>query len=226
MSEKIVIAIDGPAGSGKSTVARMVAEKLGMIYLDTGAMYRAITYLAICAGSIGNKDAITDIAKKTSIRLSYENGVTRVYAAGHEITSEIRSQEVNASVSYVATIPEVRHELVRAQRLMSLNSDVVLEGRDTTTRVFPDADLKIFMTADLRKRAERRFEEFRAKEAEVTLQEVIDNIVERDETDSGRDLDPLRVAEDAVVLDSTDKSIDEEVMFIVEKYKAIKKNKC
>ena len=144
MSQKKVIAIDGPAGSGKSTIAKKLAESLGYVYLDTGAMYRAITYLALSKNIAESVESVIDISKNINLKLSFENGVTRVFVDDVEITDKIRTPEVSGKVSDISKIPEIRKEMVRIQRRLGENGSLIAEGRDTTTVVFPEADLKIF----------------------------------------------------------------------------------
>jgi len=156
MLKKIIIAIDGPAGSGKSTLAKKIAEKLGFMYLDTGAMYRAITAEAIKNNTVDDINNVIKISRNADLRLFPRNGKTEVFINGRDVTTEIRSIEVSSKVSEVSVIPEVREELVRMQRLIAADQNVVVEGRDTTTVVFPNADIKVFLKADIEKRAERR----------------------------------------------------------------------
>ncbi len=217
MAKNIVIAIDGPAGSGKSTLASLVAKELGYVYLDTGAMYRAVTYLAIKNKVINDSSAIIDLVKKSKIELKYENGINKVIANGEDITKEIRTLEVNSFVSEVAKIKEVREELVALQQKIGNEINIVAEGRDTTTTVFPEADLKIFMVASIEARAERRYKENKEKAIAGTLEEIIENLKKRDQIDSGRAVSPLRKADDAIEMDTTNMTIEEEVKFIVSK---------
>lgn len=221
----IIIAIDGPAASGKSTIAKLIAEKLGFVYLDTGAMYRAITYLALRAGVINQVNSIIEIAKSIDIKLQFENKVTHVFVDGEEITDFIRTPEVNSHVSDVSKIPDVRREMVKIQKRMGKNCSLVAEGRDITTVVFPDADIKIFMNADIDVRAERRFKELSEQKISITLKEVKENLVQRDLIDSGRDVSPLKKAEDAFELDTTSITIETELEKILSLVEKIKNNK-
>ncbi len=211
MSKKIIIAIDGPAASGKSTAAKYLAQKQGYIYLDTGAMYRAITYMAIKNDAFGHEDKVIELAKNIDIKLSFEDGVTRVFVNGDEITEEIRSPEVNAKVSEISKIAEVRVEMVKIQRKISQKGNLVAEGRDITTVVFPNADIKIFMTAELEERIKRRFKEFYEKGIKITYEEVRENLIKRDKLDSGREVSPLKKAEDAFIFDTTNITVEEEI---------------
>ena len=211
MSKKIVIAIDGPAGSGKSTIAKHLAEHLGYVYVDTGAMYRAITYIALSHNVVDNTEEVIKIARGIKLRLSFENGITRVFADDTEVTDFIRTPEVNSKVSEVSVIPEVRAEMVRIQRGLAQDKNLIAEGRDTTTVVFPDASVKVFLTASLDERAKRRHKELLERGTEISLEEVKENIEKRDRIDSGRDISPLRKADDAVQIDSTTMAIPEEI---------------
>jgi CMP/dCMP kinase len=226
MSKNFIIAIDGPAGSGKSTSAKMVAQRLGYLYIDTGAMYRAVTYLALKLNKIDDIEAVSEIALNTDITLSFIDGKTYVQADGYDITDEIRTFEVNSNVSNVSKISEVRKALVRKQQEMgSQVCGVVMEGRDISTVVFPDADVKIYLTAEIDKRAERRLKEFSATGTTLSIEEVKDNLVERDKIDSTRDVSPLRKAKDAFLVDTSSVTIDEQVDIITEIAKKVAEEK-
>ena len=224
MSEKITIAIDGPAGSGKSTVAKAVAERLGYLYVDTGAMYRAITYAALKSNvDVENEvDEVVQIAKDADLSLKFENGLTRVFLNGEEVTDKIRSMEVSSKVSEVSVIPGVRESLVKIQREMSANDSLVAEGRDTTTVVYPNAEVKIFLTATLNERSERRYKEFIEKNKDVSFEIVRNNISKRDKIDSSREMSPLTKAEDAIEIDTTSMSVEEEIEAILSKVEEVK----
>ena len=211
MLKKVIIAIDGPAGSGKSTAAKNIAQNLGFTYLDTGAMYRAITFLALRNGIVENVPAIIELVNKISLKLKFENNLTRVFIDEEELTDEIRTPEVNSKVSEISTIPEVRAELVKIQKKLGEEGNIVAEGRDVTTVVFPDADVKIYMTASVEERAKRRFKEFQEKKADITLEEVKENIQKRDKIDSSRSASPLKKADDAIEFDNTGLSINDEL---------------
>ncbi|MBN1638609.1 MAG: (d)CMP kinase [Ignavibacteriales bacterium] len=217
MSKKIILAIDGPAGSGKSTVAKIISEKLGFLYLDTGAMYRAITYYAIENQIVDDVNKIKEAVKKIKIDLNFESGVTRVILNNKDVTDKIRTPEVNSKVSEVSVIPEVRKELVRMQKEIGLTNNLVTEGRDTTTVVFPDADVKIFLTASIDERAKRRYKEFLERAEKISLEDTKKNLEKRDNIDSNRVISPLQKADDAIEIDTTNLSIDEEVNLILEK---------
>ncbi|RMD48872.1 MAG: (d)CMP kinase [Ignavibacteria bacterium] len=216
MSENLIIAIDGPAASGKSTAAKRLARELGYLYLDTGAMYRAITYSVIKRNIFGEIDKIIDFVKGINLSMKYENGVTRVFVNGEEVTDFIRTPEVSGKVSEISRIPEVRSEMVKLQRKLADEGNLVAEGRDITTVVFPEADVKIYMTASVEERAERRYKEHLERGDEITLDEVLENLKKRDEIDSGREVSPLRKAEDAVELDTTDITVDQELQRMVD----------
>lgn len=221
MSKTLVIAIDGPAGSGKSTIAKFLATQLNSVYVDTGAMYRTITYLALRNGIVDDTAAVIELSKNVSIDLKFENGLTRVFADGEELTEFIRTPEVNAKVSDVSRIGEVREQLVKIQKEMGARQTIVAEGRDTTTVVFPEADLKVFLTADLEERAKRRLKEFEEKGIEITLDKVKENLANRDKIDSSRKISPLRKADDAVELDTTSISIEQELEMLMNKVKLL-----
>lgn len=225
MKKQITIAIDGPAGSGKSTTAKIVASKLGYTYIDTGAMYRAVTYLAIKENILDKTDQIINLAKSIDIRLEYSNGFSRVFADNNEITEQIRSFEVNQNVSDVSTIEGVRNALVIKQREMGLNGGVVMEGRDIGTVVFPDAELKIFLTATLDERAVRRAKEFHEKGKEIPIGDIRNNLSLRDKIDSSRDVSPLTKGDDYVEVDTSNLLIDEQVEVILKKVNEVLEQK-
>lgn len=216
---KIIIAIDGPAGSGKSTLAKMVAERLDFTYLDTGAMYRAITYLAIQKGIVDDEKVVSKFVLGLDVTLKYENNMTRVFVNDEEVTDFIRTPEVNGKVSEIAAMPIVRKELVRMQQSMGKVGNVVAEGRDITTVVFPDADVKIYLDATVDVRAERRYKEYLKNGVTISLEEVKENIRKRDRIDSGRKASPLRVAENAIEVDSSNISVEEEFEILIKNIK-------
>jgi CMP/dCMP kinase len=217
MSQKLIVAIDGPAGSGKSTSAKLVAQKLGYLYIDTGAMYRAITYLAQ-KNALTNNEEITKLAEESEIELKFENGITNVKINGEDVTDKIRDISVNKRVSDISKIEGVRKALVKKQQAMgSKGNGVVMEGRDITTVVFPQADVKIFLTASIEQRAKRRAKEYAEKGTEVSVEEIKDNLLQRDEIDSTREVSPLTKASDAVEVDTSKVTIEEQVNIILHK---------
>ena len=227
MSKGLIIAIDGPAGSGKSTSAKLIAKKLGYVYIDTGAMYRAITYLALENEAINDESRIIELARNCKIDLEYADGEVIVRLNNRNVSKEIRSAEVNSHVSDVSKISEVRKLLVEKQREMGAKgSGVVMEGRDIGTVVFPNADVKIFLTASLDIRANRRTKEYIEKGSEVLVDDIKSNLSNRDKIDSSRNDSPLIKASDAVEVDTTNVTIDEQVNLILEEAKkvAVKKN--
>lgn len=222
MSKKLIIAIDGPAGSGKSTSAKLVAQKLGYIYIDSGAMYRAVTFVAIQKNILDNESKIVDLAEDLDIKLQFINEETKVQIDDIDVTEELRSTEVNVNVSKVSKIEGVRKALVDKQKKMrDAEHGIVMEGRDITTVVFPDADLKIYLTASIEQRAKRRLEEYKSKGKEVSLDEIKYNIEERDKIDSTRSVSPLKKAPDAIEIDTSKVSIEQQVEIILEKVKLI-----
>ena len=203
MNNKINIAIDGPAAAGKSTISKRVAEQLNYIYIDTGAMYRAVTLLYIEKG----KDIINNLS---SVEISFKReDSNRVILNERDVTDEIRSQTVTANVSEVSSFEEVRSYLVAMQQKIGLEKGVVMDGRDIGTTVLPDAELKIFMQASPRVRAERRLLEEEARGNDIDLDELTSQIIRRDELDMSREISPLLQAHDAVLLDTTDLSIED-----------------
>ncbi|MEW6701699.1 MAG: (d)CMP kinase [Bacteroidota bacterium] len=224
MSKKIIIAIDGPAGSGKSTAAKNIAQKLGFTYLDTGAMYRAITFIALRKRIAEDVSKVVELARGINLKLEFEKGTTRVFVDGEEITELIRSAEVNAKVSDISKIPEVRAELVKIQKKMGDEGNIVAEGRDVTTVVFPDANLKIFLTASIDERARRRYKEYQEKNVAISLDEVKANLEKRDRIDSGREVSPLKKADDAIEFDNTNISIPDELEQLMKKIEEVLSN--
>jgi CMP/dCMP kinase len=206
----MIIAIDGPSGAGKSTLGRMIARALGYLYIDTGAMYRAVA-LAIIEAKASFNDApqVAQIAGSADIKLEGDPDSMRVSLNGRDISEEIRTEEVSHAASIISTIPEVRRTLVERQRKMGQRGRVVLDGRDIGTVVFPNADIKFFLTAQPQERASRRFQEERLRERDVTFEETLTDINARDQRDSTRADSPLAIADNAVVIDSTDLSIEE-----------------
>ena len=204
----MIIAIDGPSGSGKSTLGRMLARALNLLYLDTGSMYRAVA-LAVMDASLdpSNKDAVTELAQRVDIDLTGDPDSLRVSLAGRDVTEQIRSEAVTEMSSIVSTIPGVRRAMVARQRALGKRG-AVLNGRDIGTVVFPDADIKFFLTASPEERAERRFQEDQVTNVNVTLTQTLSEMIERDRRDSTRADSPLKIADDAIVIDSTGLSIN------------------
>lgn len=207
--KKIVVAIDGPAGAGKSTIAKLAAEKLGYAYIDTGAMYRSVAWKFLQTGKAFDEDFISGLSKTMLIDFKPEAKINRVFVDGTEVTDAIRTPEVTAIVSRVAAIGAVREAMVDQQRRMGETGGVLMDGRDIGTVVFPNAQLKIFLTASVEERARRRYAEMVAKGQQVDLQQLQADIAERDKQDSERAISPLRQAEDALLLDTSDMGISE-----------------
>ena len=206
--KKLVVAIDGPAGAGKSTVAKLAAKKLGYTYIDTGAMYRAVAWKTLQAGKDVTDALILDVVRDIDVRLAYANGVTQVFVDGQDITGEIRTPEVSHIVSQVAALGPVREKMVDLQRQMATEGGVLMDGRDIATHVLPDADVKIFLTASIEERAQRRWKEMKEKGYDMSLEELQKDIAARDKADSEREISPLVQADDATLLDTTGLSID------------------
>ncbi len=211
-----ILAIDGPAGSGKSTTAKLLAEKLELIYLDTGAMYRAVTYFALKHG-VDPEDArtLTALARKLLIEFKPEDGINKVFANGEDVTEAIRSPEINQSVSPVAAHAGVRVSMVEKQRKIAEKGGVIAEGRDTTSVVFPEADLKIYLDASIEERARRRMIEYTKKGLPTTLEEQKELLTRRDFIDSGRQHSPLTKTRDSILVDTSNLNIEEQVERII-----------
>jgi len=220
--KKFVIAIDGPAASGKSTTARLAAEKLGYLYIDTGAMYRAMTVKVLEHHlELGDEESIVALAERTRIELRQHENSLKVFLDNRDVTRAIRSQEVTRAVSAVSAIRKLREVMVREQRRIAKVGGVILEGRDIGTVVFPDADLKIYMKANVEKRAMRRRQELALQSMDIALEDLVSDIRERDRKDSQRDVSPLRIARDAIVIDTSDLTIEEQVDLIINKVEEI-----
>ncbi|WP_217913010.1 (d)CMP kinase [Miltoncostaea marina] len=201
----MIVAIDGPAGAGKSTVAREVARRLGVAYLDTGAMYRAVTWLALRDGvPVGDGEALAALARDNPIEIEPTEEGDRVRIAGRDVTADIRMPEVAAEVSEVSAHPGVREQVVAAQRALLASGSWVSDGRDVGSVVCPHADLKVFLTASLEERARRRRADLRARGVEMDAERVLEDVRRRDRLDSTRAVSPLRVARGAVVVDSSE----------------------
>lgn len=210
----MIIAIDGPAGSGKSTIAKLIAEDLGLVYLDTGAMYRLVTLKSLNDGILGNLDKIIKMLDDLRIDIK-QNGF---YLDDTNVSEEIRKPVVSENVSDIAAIREVREKMVDLQRKFSESKNVILDGRDIGTVVFPNADVKIFLIADAKERANRRYKELVSKGENVKIEEIYENILKRDKIDSTRKESPLKKADDAIEVDTTSKNIEEvknEILYII-----------
>ncbi len=206
-----VVAIDGPAGTGKGTITKLIAQELKLVNIDTGAMYRCVTLQALKQGinTIEKKEELINIAKNIYIQLENYNGEQKILLNGEDVTSEIRSIEVSGFVSPVSSIPEIRELMVDLQRKMAEGKDVIMEGRDITTVVFPNANVKIYLDADVEERAKRRYKENIAKGMKETYEEILDKIKTRDYNDMHKEVGALKIAEDAIVIDTTKMSIEE-----------------
>ena len=216
-NKKIIIALDGFSSCGKSTFAKSIAQRLGYIFIDTGAMYRAVTLYALEHGAIKSgivdEDAVEALLHEISItfRFNPQRGASDIYVNGDLVEGKIRTIEVSNCVSPVSAIGAVREKLVAMQQEMGRKRGVVMDGRDIGTVVFPDAELKIFMTADPKVRAERRYAELTAKGDKVSFDEILENVVSRDKADMTREISPLQQAEDAIVLDNSYMTVEEQM---------------
>ena len=212
------VAIDGPSGAGKSTIAKAVAKILGFIYIDTGAMYRAAALSCKrCGVNIKeNPEEAINIVKNISIDIDYINGEQRIFLDGEDVSDKIRTPEISMGASDVSAIGEVRKKLVAIQRELSGTKNVIMDGRDIGTHVLPDADVKIFLTASPKTRAERRYKELIAKGVDVTFDKVLSDIKERDHQDETRAASPLKRADDASLLDTSALTFDESVACVLE----------
>lgn len=212
----INIAIDGPAGAGKSTAARAAAANLGYIYVDTGALYRAIAcYVLEKGGDVHDREKVIELLGEITPELRFEQGVQHVYLNGRDVTDKIRTPEVSMGASAVSPVPEVRAFLFELQRKLARENNVIMDGRDIGTVVLPDADLKIFLTASPEARAERRFKELSEKGNAPAYEQVLQDIIKRDREDSTREIAPLKQAEDAVLLDTTGMTLEETTAEII-----------
>ncbi len=213
--KKVVIAIDGPAGSGKSTIAKELAKKLDITHIDSGSMYRAVAYYMLGQGvDVNNEEEV--LSKLDEVNLSFEKikGKQVIFLNGENVGSKIRSNEVSIAASIVSLYAKLREKLVAMQRKMGEEDSVIMDGRDIGTVVFKDADLKIFLVCDVRERARRRFKEFRAKDENITLDDVVKELEKRDKRDVNRENSPLKKAKDAIEVDSSDSGVKEVVATI------------
>ncbi len=213
IGSQVTIAMDGPAGSGKSTVARRVAEKLELLYLDSGAMYRAVTLLAISDELPADSPKLIEQVKACHIEFT-DNGKTILLNA-EDVSVQIRTPAVNRLVADVAKVPEIRHEIVKHQQRIGAEGSIIAEGRDLTTIVFPNADFKFYLDASVTERARRRLADLQAQNVDTTLAAVEAEITARDEKDTTREHSPLRTADDAIIVNTTRKTIDEVVDLII-----------
>ncbi|MFR5693174.1 MAG: (d)CMP kinase [Lachnospiraceae bacterium] len=210
------VAIDGPAGAGKSTIAKLVAKEKGYVYVDTGAMYRGLAIHFLENGiEAEEKEKIAEACKDADVTIRYEDGQQQVYLNGKNITAKLREEAVGNMASKSSAIPEVRAKLLELQRELARKEDVIMDGRDIGTCVLPDADVKVFLTASVETRAKRRYDELVEKGVACDLEEIARDIAERDERDSTREIAPLKQAEDAVLIDSSYMTIEEVVAAIV-----------
>ena len=213
--KKLVVAIDGPAGAGKSTVAQLAAKELGYTYIDTGAMYRAVAWKVLQQGGEVTDEKILAVVPDIDVDLSYENGKTTVRVDGQDVTSEIRTPEVSHIVSKVAALGPVREKMVDLQRKMAERGGVLMDGRGSAANVLPGADVKIYLTASIAERANRRYKELREKGLAVDLADIEHDIAARDKADMEREISPLVQADDATLLDTTGMTIPEVVARII-----------
>ena len=206
------IAIDGPAGAGKSTIAKQLAKELSFIYVDTGAMYRSMA-LYFMRNGIAKEDeaAISDACKTVEVSIAYENGEQQVLLNGENVSKEIRKEEVGKMASATSVYKEVRKKLVELQQKLAADKDVIMDGRDIGTNILPNADVKIYLTASVKTRADRRYKELTEKGISCSYEEIAEDIKKRDERDMSRETAPLKQAEDAILIDSSDMSIEEVV---------------
>ena len=219
--KNLVVAIDGPAGAGKSTVAQLAARKLGCTYIDTGAMYRAVAWKTLQRKQPVTDELILDVVKDVHVELAYVEGKTTFSVEGTDVTGEIRTPEVTAIVSQVAALGPVRSRMVELQRRMAAKGSVLMDGRDIATSVLPDANVKIFLTASIEERARRRFKEMQEKGYNVSLEELQKDIAARDKADSEREISPLVQAPDAELLDTSHMGIDEVVQAIIDRCRRV-----
>ena len=206
------VAIDGPAGAGKSTIAKLVAKEKGYIYVDTGAMYRGLAIHFLNRGiDPEDRDAVAEACRDAEVTIGYEDGVQQIYLNGENVTSMLRTEETGNMASKTSAIPEVREKLLELQRSLGREKDVIMDGRDIGTNILPDADVKIYLTASVETRARRRYDELREKGEDCSLEEISRDIKERDERDMTREIAPLKKADDAVLVDSSDMTIQQVV---------------
>ena len=209
------VAIDGPAGAGKSTIAKAAAKELGFIYVDTGALYRAIAYNAVTNGVIDDTQKIIDMLADTNVELKNVDGVQAVYLNGDDVSAFIRTPEISMGASKVSAIPQVREFLLNLQRDIAKKNNVIMDGRDIATVVLPDADVKIFLFASPECRAQRRYLELIEKGENVTLEDVLEDVNKRDYQDSHREIAPLKPSEDSIMADTSKLNLEESIQLII-----------
>lgn len=218
----LVIAVDGPSGAGKSTISKALSQRLGYLEIDTGAMYRAMAWLARESGlDLENEEAVLDFCLQAEVELMLDNGTTRVLANGNDVTTVIRTPDISMLTSSISALKPIRDAMLSLQRKMGAKGGVVLDGRDIGTVVFPDAELKFFLSASAEERGRRRFLELQGKGVQASLEETIKDVVQRDKQDMEREIAPLRQADDAILIDSTGKSI-EQVVTTMEQFYMLK----
>lgn len=211
----INVAIDGPAGAGKSTIAKAAAKELGFIYVDTGALYRAVAYNAVKTGAIDDEQKIIDMLASTKVELKYVNGVQAVYLNGEDVSAFIRTPEISMGASKVSAIPQVRAFLLNLQREIASTNNVIMDGRDIATVVLPNADVKIFLFASTECRAERRYKELIEKGESVSFDDVLKDVNQRDYQDSHREIAPLKPSDDSIMADTSELTLQESIDLIV-----------
>lgn len=217
----INVAIDGPAGAGKSTIAKAAAKQLNYIYVDTGALYRTIAYNAVKKNVIDDTNAVIALLNDTKVELKYIDGVQAVFLNGEDVSSYIRTPEISMGASKVSAIPEVRAFLLSLQQEIAKENDVIMDGRDIATVVLPNADVKIFLFASPECRAERRYKELVEKGENVKYEDVLADVNQRDYQDSHREIAPLKPSEDSIMLDTSKLNLDESIQLVI---KTIKEN--
>lgn len=211
----INVAIDGPAGAGKSTIAKAAAKELGFIYVDTGALYRAVAYNAVKTGAIEDEQKIINMLDSTKVELKYVNGVQAVYLNGEDVSAFIRTPEISMGASKVSAIPQVRAFLLNLQREIASTNNVIMDGRDIATVVLPNADVKIFLFASPECRAERRYKELIEKGESVSFDDVLNDVNQRDYQDSHREIAPLKPSDDSIMADTSELTLQESIDLIV-----------
>lgn len=218
----INVAIDGPAGAGKSTISRRAASELGYIYIDTGALYRTVGVAAMRENKLGTQSDIESVLTDTlSVELRFENGIQKMYLNGEDVSEEIRTPEASMAASKVSAVPAVRAYLFDLQKKIAKENNCIMDGRDIGTVVLPDADVKIFLTASPEARAKRRYKELTEKGSDVKYEDVLSDMIKRDYDDSHRAIAPLKQAEDAILVDTSDIGLEESIQLII---RTIKEN--